>query len=72
MQADEMTYGFPVRIDVLVRILTEEGARVVEAFENGRVARAAEFDDDGAYWWFLAAKHSHVYVTSIQVLSHAL
>lgn len=71
MQADEMTYGFPARIDVLVRILTEEGARVLEAFENGRVARAAEFDDDGAYWWFLAAKHSHVYVTSIQVLSHA-
>ncbi len=70
VRSDEMAYGFPVRIDVLVRILTEEGARLLEAWETGRIARAPGFADDGTYWWFLAGKHSHVYVTSIQVLSH--
>ena len=70
--ADDMAYGFPVRIDVMVRILTDEGARLIEAFESGRVVRAPGFEDDGAYWWSLAGKHSHVYVSHIQVLSHAL
>lgn len=70
--AADMAYGFPSRIDVMVRILTEEGARMIEAFESGRVVRTAGFEDDGSYWWSLAAKHSHVYVSHIQVLSHAL
>ena len=50
--AGEMTYGFPEGVEVFVRVLTEEGARQIEAFESGR-ARAQT-------WWEIALAHSLV------------
>ncbi len=70
--ADEMTHGFPERVDVFVRILTEEGAQVIEAYEKERVARPMETRGDDHGWWVLAERHSRVFVTSVRLLSHAL
>ncbi len=50
--AEAMTYGFPDEAELFVRVLTEEGARRIEALEHGRAS--------GADWWTLALAHSVV------------
>lgn len=47
-----MRYGFPTEAELFVRVLTEEGARQIEAFEAGRLG--------GSTWWELATAHSVV------------
>ncbi|HLP01693.1 MAG TPA: hypothetical protein VK163_06680, partial [Opitutaceae bacterium] len=50
--ASAMSYGFPTEAELLVRVLTEEGARQIEALEAGRLA--------GPGWWEIALAHSVV------------
>ncbi len=47
-----MRYGFPTEAEVFVRVLTEEGARQIEAIEAGRLV--------GPRWWEIAVAHSVV------------
>ncbi len=47
-----MSYGFPTIAELFVRVLTEEGARQIEALEAGRLA--------GVSWWEIAQAHSVV------------
>ncbi|MBE7538930.1 MAG: prepilin-type N-terminal cleavage/methylation domain-containing protein [Opitutaceae bacterium] len=70
--ATEMSYGFPERVDVFLRILTDEGARIVDAFEQGRAGGFEDQGDENARWWSLAIRHSHVYVASVRIFAHAL
>lgn len=58
---------FPALIDVMVRILTEEGARLIANLEADppRVPRPAEFASDAEYWWSLALAHSYVFTRRI-------
>jgi len=63
----EMAYGFPVQIDVFVRILGEEGARVIEAFEAGRTVRPPAVTSDAEQWWALAQAHSSVFIRQIRI-----
>ena len=69
---NEMAYGFPERVDVFVRILTDEGAQVIEAYEKGLIARPEEAGDDDHGWWELAERHSQIFVTSVRLTSHVL
>lgn len=46
---------YPQAVDLLVRVLTPEGARRLAAFENG-----AGIVDAGATWWALVAANSEV------------
>jgi len=57
--AAEMTYGFPEAAEVFVRVLTEEGAREIEAVESGR--------SSGRTWWEIALAHSYVYTQWIPI-----
>lgn len=50
--AGAMSHGFPTEAELLVRVLTEEGARQIEALEAGRLA--------GPGWWEIASAHSVV------------
>ncbi|MFT3828438.1 MAG: hypothetical protein QM691_01905 [Opitutaceae bacterium] len=50
--AGAMSHGFPSEAEVLVRVLTEEGARQIEALEAGRSV--------GRGWWEIALAHSVV------------
>jgi len=68
---ERMTFGFPERIDVLVRILTDEGARILEAFELGRTSRPPETSSDDEHWWNLALAHSHAFTQQIPIRAHA-
>ncbi len=47
-----MTHGFPTGAELFVRVLTEEGARQIEALEAGRL--------EGRGWWEVALAHSVV------------
>lgn len=70
--AGAMAYGFPERVDVFVRILTDEGARLIAAYENGLLARPIETTSDDHGWWDLAERHSRVFITSVRLRSQTL
>lgn len=61
--AAEMAYGFPAAAELLVRVLTEEGARRIEALEAGQ--------GDGGTWWTVAVAHSRVYTRWVEIGSWA-
>lgn len=58
---------FPVVADAMVRILSEEGATLVEAMESGRVARPAEYATDAAWWWAVVEANSAVFTRRIEI-----
>ena len=62
---------FPEVADVMVRILSEEGASLIEAMERGRVVRPAEYPTDAAWWWGVVEKHSAVFVRRIEIKGSA-
>lgn len=57
----------PIVADVMVRILSEEGANAISAIERGLAARPAGFASNEAWWWSTAMTHSRVYVRRIEV-----
>lgn len=73
--AAAFTTGFPDFVDIFVRVLTEEGARQIEAFENGNreapsASGATATDDERkAYWWKIAEEHSEVYTERIPIVA---
>ena len=52
LPAAAMSYGFPEEAELFIRVLTEDGARRIEALEQGRAT--------GADWWAVALAHSVV------------
>lgn len=59
---------YPDVADVMVRILTEEGARLINVMEDtpGLVVRPATFATDAEWWWAVVESHSHVFVRRIE------
>jgi hypothetical protein len=51
----------------LVRILSEEGATLIEAVEAGRLARPATYATDAEWWWGLVEAHSAVFVRRVEI-----
>ena len=65
---DYYRHAFPNTADLMVRVLTEEGAQLIAAYESGRLrppAGVAAAD----YWWTLAEAHSEVFTARIAVPS---
>ena len=60
------TSCFPEVIDVMVRILTDEGARLLFNYETGRLT-APQGVTAQAYWWQLAVANSQVFTRRIVV-----
>ncbi len=60
---------FPEAADVLIRILTEEGATLLSEMESGKgwVARPAAYATDAAWWWVLVEANSHVYTRRVEI-----
>jgi prepilin-type N-terminal cleavage/methylation domain-containing protein len=65
--ANEELYAFPEVVDVMVRILTTEGASAISAYEEGLISAPDGFSPD-EYWWNIAERNSEVYVRRIRVL----
>jgi prepilin-type N-terminal cleavage/methylation domain-containing protein len=59
-----MSYGFPEVAEVFVRVLTEEGARQIEALESGKLP--------GLDWWTIVSAHSQVYTRRIVIAGRPL
>lgn len=55
---------FPEVIDVMVRILTDDGARTLALYEAGRLT-AAPGRTTQQYWWDLAMAHSQIFTRRI-------
>ncbi|AKC81673.1 hypothetical protein IMCC26134_00770 [Verrucomicrobia bacterium IMCC26134] len=77
---DTFNLGYPDFADIVLRVLTDEGARIIEAYENGNLTAppkpaastltTAQWQD--AYWWTLALEHSKVFVERIPITARPL
>lgn len=63
------TGGIPVVVEVMVRILTPEGVRTIQAYEEKPTSFGGASD---AKWWELADANSKVYVRRVEIRSSAL
>ncbi len=71
------TTQFPEVVDVMVRILDDEGARLIADFEANpqRITRPVgdtSIPSDAAYWWRLALTHSQVFTRRIVIRAQPL
>ena len=60
---------FPEVADVMVRILSDQGATSISAMENGSgtLIRPAQYASDAEWWWGVVETHSQVYVRRMVV-----
>jgi prepilin-type N-terminal cleavage/methylation domain-containing protein len=60
---------FPAVAEVMVRILTEEGAKIIAAIErnDGAITRPAGYATDAEWWWAEVEANSRVVVRRIEV-----
>lgn len=64
---------YPEVVDVMVRILSEEGATLVEAIEASRFpARPSTYLSDEEWWWGVVAAHSKVFTRRVEIKGAAL
>jgi hypothetical protein len=68
---DAYSHAFPNVIDVMLRVLDDEGARLISAYEAGRLQPPAGVSA-ADYWWALASAHSQVLTRRIVIASRPL
>jgi len=61
------TARMPELADIMLRVLSEEGAARIEAIETGRGSRPPEYASDAVWWWAVAEAHSRVFVRRIEI-----
>lgn len=59
---------FPVAIEVMLRVLTDEGSRRIRALESGNIPT----NDFASEWWRIVTEHSEVYSRRIEVRSRPI
>jgi hypothetical protein len=64
-------YAFPEVVDVMIRILTTEGASAISAFEEGLIPTPGGLTAEN-YWWELAEKNSEVYIRRIRIFGSGI
>jgi hypothetical protein len=64
-------YAFPDVIDVMIRVLTAEGASALAAYEEGLIP-PPEGTNESDYWWQLVEDNSEVYVRRIRIFSEGI
>lgn len=63
---------YPEVADLMLRILTEEGATLLEAIEAGRVPRPPSYGTDAGWWWGVVEANSRVFTRRIEIKGGAL
>ncbi len=63
--------AYPVVAEVFVRILTDEGARLLTSYESGLTSAPSGVSDE-EYWWRLVEANSQVYTRRIEIKSTSL
>ena len=65
--------AFPHVVDIMVRILTSEGASALASFERGAFPTPSNFDGgDAAYWWEIVEKNSEVFTRRIRIFANGV
>ena len=64
---DPKLHQFPDLIDVMVRVLSEDGARILESYENGEMPNTENID-----WWSIAEEHSKCYFRRIKIYGRGI
>ena len=64
-------YAFPDVIDVMIRVLTTEGASALATYEEGLIPPPEGFSED-EYWWELVEQNSEVYTRRIRIFAEGL
>lgn len=62
---------FPEVADVMVRILSDEGAGILASVESGQIARPARYATDAAWWWSEVEANSKVFTHRIEIKATA-
>jgi len=63
-----LAHAFPEVVDVMVRVLTTQGASAISSFEDGLIS-APDGVSDEEYWWQLAEENSQVYIRRVRILA---
>jgi len=63
---------YPEVVDLMLRILSEEGATLLEAIESGRVPRPPSYATDAGWWWGVVDANSKVFTRRIEIKGGAL
>lgn len=65
---------FPEVADVMLRVLTEEGARLLDALERGSgfITRPAQFATDDDWWWAVVEANSTVFTRRVEIKARPL
>ncbi|MEJ1973191.1 MAG: hypothetical protein WDM96_12240 [Lacunisphaera sp.] len=58
---------FPEVVDLMVRILSDEGAGIIAAIESGRVTRPSIYPTDAAWWWSEIEANSAVFTRRVEI-----
>jgi hypothetical protein len=62
--AAQMSYGFPTVAEVFLRVLSDEGAQILEAYERNPFP--------GKTWWDVALENSRVYTRRVEMKGRVL
>lgn len=69
----DMTHGIPEVAEIFVRVLTDQGAELIEALETGKAGvRPADYATDADWWWGIAERHSQVFTRRVQIRGNPL
>ncbi|WP_438483091.1 PulJ/GspJ family protein [Oleiharenicola lentus] len=65
---------FPDVAEIMLRVLTEEGARILAAMEggSGQISRPPAFATDDAWWWSVVEAHSRVFMRRVEIKARGL
>lgn len=58
---------YPQVVDVMIRVLSEAGARQLAAIEQGTVTRPISYASDAEWWWSVVEAHSTVHVRRVEM-----
>lgn len=64
VDSSQPSYAFPTSAEIVVRILTPEGVRLMQAFADGNLS--------GTTWWEIVDKNSQVYTRRVAIKSRPL
>jgi len=62
---------FPDVIDVMIKVISNEGANILERYENGLMQKPEEFTND-EYWWELAEQYCETYIRRIKIYGQGI
>jgi type II secretory pathway component PulJ len=68
---DAYRNAFPEVADIMLRVLDDEGARLLSAYEAGRLRPSSGISAPD-YWWALATAHSQVFTRRVIIESRPL